>query len=213
VLIALVAAVLGLIGYSRFIGPWHRRWGATDDEVGRPMPLDDRVANPSATSTRGITIDAPPDAVWPWLIQMGDKPRAGYYSYTLVEKIQGLDVENAHRIMPEYQTLEAGQAIDKGGTMAVLAIEPGHHLVLGPLTPPPWLESTWAFVLYPHGEHQTRLVTRVRARYSLRGMLKALPWYTWPFWLFIDPGVFVMERKMLLEIKKRAEAPAETPRP
>ena len=204
-LVVLIAFVLGLVGYSRLLGPWHRRWGATDDEVARPMPLDDRVAHPTAISTRAITIDAPPDKVWQWLAQMGDKPRAGYYSYTLVEKVQGLDVENADRIIPEYQTLEAGQAIDKGGTMVVLAVEPGRHLVLGPITPPPWLDSTWAFVLYPEGERRTRLVTRVRARYDLRGMTKALPWYTWPFWLFIDPGVFIMERKMLIEIKKHAE--------
>jgi uncharacterized protein YndB with AHSA1/START domain len=202
---AIFAAVLGLLAYRWFLGPWHRRWGATNDEVARPMPLDERVASPTAVSTRAITIDAPPERVWPWLAQMGDRPRAGYYSYTLVEKIQGLDVENAHRIMPEFQSLEVGQAIDKGGTMAVLAVDPGKHLVLGPETPPEWLESTWAFALYPEGRDKTRLVTRVRARYSLRGMLKALPWYTWPFWLLIDPGVFVMERKMLLEIKKHAE--------
>jgi hypothetical protein len=205
VLRAFVMAVLAFIGYTRFLGPWHRRWGATDDEVARPMPLDERVIEPTAVSTRAIAIDAPPEKVWPWLVQMGDKPRAGYYSYTLIEKIQGLDVENAGRIMPEYQTLEVGQAIDKGGSMVVLAIEPGKHLVLGPKEPPPWLESTWAFALFPDGEDRTRLVTRVRARYSLMGMLGALPWYTWPFWLLIDPGVFVMEHKMLTEIKKRAE--------
>ncbi len=204
-LCALTSAVLGYVGYTRFLGPWHRRWGATDEDVERAMPMDEHVANPSAVSTRAITIDAPPEKVWPWIVQMGDKPRAGYYSYTLVEKIQGLDVENAHRILPEYQTLEVGQAVDKGGTMVVLAVEPGKHLVLGPKEPPPWLESTWAFALFPEGERRTRLVTRVRARYSMAGMLKALPWYTWPFWLLIDPGVFVMERKMLLEIKKRAE--------
>lgn len=203
--VLLVATMAGLAVYRWLLGPWHRRWGATDEEVSRLMPLDERVVNPTASSTRAITINAPPEQVWPWLVQMGDKPRAGYYSYTLIEKIQGLDVENAHRIMPEYQTLEVGQAIDKGGTMVALAVEPQKHLVLGPLKPPPWLESTWAFALYPHGERETRLVTRVRARYSMRGMLRALPWYTWPFWLFIDPGVFIMERKMLLEIKKHAE--------
>jgi uncharacterized protein YndB with AHSA1/START domain len=205
VLLAVFAAFMAFFGYTRYLGPWHRRWGATDAEVTRPMPMDDRVANPTAESTRAITIDVPPERVWPWIVQMGDKPRAGYYSYTLVEKIQGLDVVNAHRIMPEFQSLEVGQAIDKGGTMVVLAVEPGKHLVLGPAKPPDWLESTWAFALYPADEGKTRLVTRVRARYSLPGMLRALPWYTWPFWLFIDPGVFVMERKMLLEIKQHAE--------
>jgi hypothetical protein len=201
----LIALVAGVLGYVRFAGPWHRRWGATDEEVARAMPLDERVVNPTAVSTRAITIDAPADKVWPWLAQMGDKPRAGYYSYTLIEKMQGLDVENAGRILPEYQTLEVGQAIDKGGSMVVLAVEPGQHMVLGPLKPPSWLESTWAFGLYPSGQDRTRLVTRVRARMDLLGMLRALPWYTWPFWLLIDPGVFVMERKMLKEIKKRAE--------
>jgi hypothetical protein len=206
-LLAFVAGLIAILAYTRFVAPWHRRWGATGEEVARAMPLDDRVTDPNAISTRAITIDAQPDKVWPWLVQMGDKPRAGYYSYTLIEKIQGLDVENAHSILPQYQSLEEGEAIDKGGTMVVLSIESGRHLVLGPKTPPSWLESTWAFGLYPEGDGRTRLVTRVSARYSLRGMLKGLPWYTWPFWLFIDPGVFVMERKMLKEIKKHTEQP------
>lgn len=204
----LIVAILLYFAYARWAGPWHRGWGASEEEKARPMPLDERVPDPTGVSTRAITIDVPPEKVWPWIVQMGDKPRAGYYSYTLVEKIQGLDVENAHRIMPEYQTLEAGQAIDKGGTMVALSVDPGRHLVLGPKEPPPWLQSTWAFVLYPEGASKTRLVTRVRGRYSMRGMLKALPWYTWPFWLFIDPGIFIMERKMLKEIKKHAEGRA-----
>ncbi len=64
------------------------------------MPLDERLPG-EPMSTRGITIDAPPERIWPWLAQMGDVPRGGYYSYTWIEKLQGLDVLNAHRILPQ----------------------------------------------------------------------------------------------------------------
>jgi hypothetical protein len=54
-------------------------------------------------------------------------------------------------------------------------------------------------------EHSTRLVIRLRARLNVLGMLRALPPLVWPFWLLIEPGIFVMERKMMLGIKRHAE--------
>ena len=205
--IAAWAAAEAAVIYARAIRPWHSRWGATDDEVEGPMPLDERIPEPRVTTTRAVSIAAPPDEVWPWIVQMGDSPRAGYYSYTLIERAQGMDVENADRILPEYQTLEVGDHLDKAGTMEVLGVEPGKHLVLG--GDEDWLDSTWAFAVFPEGDGGTRLVTRLRANISFRGMLRHTPPYTWPFWLLIDPGVFIMERKMLLEIKRRAETHAQ----
>ena len=206
--IAATAALIGGVTYARLIRPWHIAWGATAAEVARTMPLDDRVAAANTVTTRAVTVAAPAAEVWPWIAQMGESPRAGYYSYTWVERMQGMDVHNARRLMPELQDIHAGDALDKAGNMRVLAVEPGSYLVLGPPESVDWLRCTWAFALYPIDDSHTRLVTRVRARFSLTGMLRATPPATWPWMLLLDPGVFVMERKMLLEIKRLAEEAA-----
>jgi hypothetical protein len=202
------SALVGLGGFTFFklVRPWYLRWGATDAEIRRPMPLDERVPAPKLNSTMAITIEAPPDEIWPWLAQIGDPPRAGYYSYTWIERMVGLKITNADELLPEFQTLHAGQALDKGGTMVVQSVEPGSHLVLGPPASVNTIKCTWAFGLYPVDGSTTRLVTRVRADWGYRRMLKETPFYAWPLYLAIEPGAFIMERKMLLEIKRRAEA-------
>jgi hypothetical protein len=194
--------------YFRCVRPWHLRWGASDDEVMRLMPLDERISDPTSVSTRAITIQARPDQIWPWLVQMGDAPRAGYYSYAWIERLTGMQIENSKRILPEYQTLQVGDCLDKNKTMTVLGIEPGRDLVLGPPESVDWLQCTWAFNIFPVDERTSRLVTRVRAKWTYADVMKKTPAATWPMWLLLDPGVFIMERKMLLGIKERAEASA-----
>jgi hypothetical protein len=191
--------------FVRRVRPWYSRWGAREDELTLPFPLDDRVLDATIVSTRGITIDAPPDKVWPWVAQIGELPRAGYYSYALIERLQGMRIENAHRIIPEYQSLQVGDVLDKNGTMVVQHVEPGHALVLGPPDSVQTLPCTWAFMLLPDTAGSTRLLTRVRAKVSYRRMLRESPPLAWPFLLLLDPGAFIMERKMLMEIKKHAE--------
>lgn len=202
-----VAIALGVAraAYVRIIRPWHRHWGATAAEVARAMPLDDRVAEPTIVTTRAITIDAPPEQIWPWIVQMGEPPRAGHYSYTWIERLQGLKIENAGRVLPQFQAIKAGDSLDKAGTMVVLDVAPGRYVVLGPPPIYDWLTSTWVIALYPPDAHSTRLVTRLRGRLRFVKMVRALPPLVWPFWLLIDPGVFLMERKMMLEIKRLAE--------
>jgi hypothetical protein len=168
------------------------------------MPMDGHVFSPRLNSTMAITIEASPERIWPWLAQIGETPRAGYYSYEWVERLLGLDVENSRRLMPQHQHLQVGEALDKAGTMTVLAVEPSRHLVLGPPTSEP-VGASWAFALYPLDEHRTRLVTRVHGSWSWLGMLRDNPPYTWPFYLLIEPGAFLMERKMLRQIRNRAE--------
>ncbi len=185
---------------------WYLRWGATPDELARTMPLDERIEHPNLNSTMGITIDAPPGEIWPWIVQLGEPPRAGYYSYTFIERMVGLDVKNAGRLLPEFQTLEVGQAIDRNGTMVVQAVEPEAFLVLGPPEHTPGVQATWAMALYPVDERRTRLVMRVRSAWSSWTMLRTTPPYTWPFYLLVEPGAFLMERKMLKEIKRLVEA-------
>jgi hypothetical protein len=209
-IIPLAAVALGAVGacatFTTVIRPWYLRWGATDEEVTGPMPLDERVPAPNLASTMAITIDAPPDEVWSWLVQVGDPPRAGYYSYTSLERLAGLRITNAGRILPEFQTVEVGQALDRNGTMVVQAVETGRHLVLGPPDSVDLLRCTWSFALRSTAGGSTRLITRVRARWSYRKMLRTTPPWSWPTWLLIEPGAFIMERKMLREIKRFAEA-------
>src|SRR5215216_2511612 len=203
---ATIAICIAGAAYFKLVRPWYRHWGATAEEIARSMPLDDRIPNPTTITTRALTVRARPEQIWPWIVQMGEPPRGGYYSYTWVERMQGLEIENADRILPEFQTLKVGDSLDEAGNMTVLDIDPGRYLVLGPPDVYDWLKSTWVIALYPVDESSSRLVTRLRARMSFLGMLRALPPAAWPFWIFIDPGVFVMERKMMTEIKHHAES-------
>ena len=90
---------------------WHLRWGATDEEVAGPMPGDDVVAKTSFNATRAISIDAPPDQVWPWIVQIGFG-RAGFYSYDLFDNLAR---PSADRILPEYQNPWPGDWVPMAG--------------------------------------------------------------------------------------------------
>ena len=194
-----IIAGLGASAAYALLRPFHLRWGATDAEIARAMPLDEDVPEPTYVTNRAVTIHARPEHAWPWLAQMGESPRGGYYSHAWIERLMGMRVANANTLLPEFQRVEPGDVIDRTGYMTVKAVEPGRYLVLGPPDEGSDVNSTWALVLYRRGDGATRLVSRVRARLprGARGL----------FWLaLLDPGQFVMERKMLLEIKRRAEA-------
>jgi hypothetical protein len=85
------------IAYWFGLRPWHIRWGATDDELARPLPGDEIVPRPRKWSTRAITIDAPAEVVWPWLVQIG-QGRGGLYSYDWLENLAGCDIHSADRV-------------------------------------------------------------------------------------------------------------------
>ncbi len=176
-------------------------WGATPVEVQSTLPGDDILEDVRLQTTRAVTIDVPPERVWPWLVQMGPRPRAGVYTYDWLERLLGIDIENANRILPEFQHLEPGEffALGKGGNgLDVRAVLPERALVLQ------WHNehSTWAFVLNREGE-RTRLISRNRIVGGGPGFAVAMA--------VMEPGSLVMERKMLLGIKQRAEAWVEMP--
>ena len=168
------------------------------------MPWDEAVKRPNCVTNRGITIDAPPRLIWPWLAQMGELPRGGFYSYDWIERLMGMKVCNATRLLPQHQRVEVGQALDRTGNMLVKAAEPEHFLVLGPPDRVTQVKSTWTLGLYPIEAGPTRLVSRVRAHVAptARGICLLL---------LLDPGQFLMERKMLLGIKQRAECSRRGP--
>lgn len=195
------------LAYLRLLRPWHLRWGATDEEVSREMPGDGLVAEPQYVTTRAITIQARPEQIWPWLVQMGEG-RGGFYSYVWIERLLGMRLKNADRILPEFQQLEVGDPLavepQDDYVMQVKVLEANRAMVLGGSTPAPWGEATWAMGLYPLDEHSTRLVSRCRTRFnSTRDMLLILS--------FLDIGQLIMERKWLWGVKERAERWAHAP--
>ena len=188
-------AWLGAVAYAKLLRPRVLNWGATADEALRAMPGDEVVPDASLQTTRAISIDAAPDDVWPWLVQMGPKPRAGVYTYDWIERRLGIDIENSDRILPEFQHLDAGEyfALNQKTGLKVIEVEAGKALVLQ------WVpaRSTWTFALYEDGRGGTRLVSRNRIPGSGPGFRASMA--------VMEPASLVMERKMLLGIKERAE--------
>ncbi|MDB5385511.1 MAG: hypothetical protein JWM11_1157 [Planctomycetaceae bacterium] len=202
--------------YICLIRPWHLRWGATDVEVAETLPGDDLVQGSKGEATHAITIRASAAEIWPWLIQLG-QDRAGFYSYTWLENLFGCHMKNTYQIVPEWQHLKVGDGVlftPQFPRIPVAVLEPNRALVIGGTvnakTGQPIqggqvdldtsLSTSWAFVLHEHGEHQTRLIARLRGRFP-RGLL---PWLVNR--LFWEPAHFIMERRMLLTIKRLAEA-------
>jgi hypothetical protein len=191
---------LGLI-YLFPIRRWYRHWGASEAETRRAMPGDAEVPIPTYETTLAVTVDAPPADIWPWLAQMGYR-RGGLYSYDWLDRGFGfLDAPSAERILPQFQRLEVGDVIPvgRGNGFPVKAIEPFHTLVLGGETD--GFRWTWQFGLYPVDDARTRLVSRNRAHVP-RTVSSTL------FMCALEPAAFIMTRKMLLGLKRRAEATA-----
>ncbi len=198
--------------YFMVIRPWHLKWGATTGEVQRVLPGDDFVPQPKIDATHAVTVRASIDRVWPWLVQIG-QGRGGFYSYDFIENALGLNIHNADRIAPEFQNLKVGDLVPlaPGGIGVPVAIlEPPHTLVLHwdtragsagapPLRPGDFLNTAWGWHLEAIDATTTRLVERWRADYG-SNLLNTLVYR-----LFLEPGAFLMERKMLLGIKERAE--------
>jgi hypothetical protein len=201
---AAVAGVLALPAYYLLVRRWHARWGATDDEARAAMPGDELVERPRDVTTRAVTIRARPEEVWPWLAQMGYQ-RGGLYSYDSVDLVMGiLDEPSSDAILPQFQTLEAGDVIPIGGSgpdWPVAAVEPNRSLVLD--IRPEGMAISWSFLLSELDQAHTRLVLRIRIRARLLMQVAS-------FLPVFDFGSFIMTRKMLQGIKERAEAYAAT---
>jgi hypothetical protein len=211
---AAAATAAAMVAYERWGRPWQEQWGAGPDERTLPLPGDELLAEPATQLTRAITIEAPPEAVWPWIVQLG-ADRGGFYSYDWLEDLFGLGIHSTSEIVPEWQELQLGDVVRanrKGtGGWYVVELHPREALVLQvanleagrPVSreePPGW-EFQWTFALRPADPGTTRLLVRERVAFGgplSRAMMA-------PF----GPVSFVMTRRMLLGIKARAE---HTPR-
>jgi hypothetical protein len=190
---ALGAICLAAVAYWRLLRRPILNWGATDAEAAARLPGDELLEEADGVSTRAITIDAPPSAVWPWIAQMGPSPRGGAYTYDWIENLLGLDMHSADRVLPEYQHPQVGDGFGYGkNRMRFELLEPERVLATRSADGN-WV---WTFVLAENGG-RTRLISRNRFRLpSLKDRLGMLP---------MEPGSLVMERKMLRGIKQRAE--------
>ncbi|HUY59421.1 MAG TPA: SRPBCC family protein [Solirubrobacteraceae bacterium] len=168
-------------------------WGASKAEVMSRLPGDELLEDADGVSTRAIEIHAPAADVWPWLAQMGPGSRGGAYTYDWIENLLGLDMHSVDRVLPEFQAPQIGDTIIFGANrMRLERVDPDHALV--------WRSEdgnwVWGFVLDEH-DGRTRLISRNRFRLpTLASRLGMMP---------IEPTSLVMERKMLLGIKQRAE--------
>ncbi len=192
-----VAAGLWSVVYPVVFRHWCLTWGARRDEVSGKLPGDELLADAGIVSTRAITIDAPPAAVWPWLVQMGSG-RGGVYTYDWIENLFGLDMHSTRQILPQFQDVKVGDEFPLGPgrpAMRVAVLDPERAFTIR-FADGNWV---WIFALVPEGG-QTRLISRNRIA-AAPGKLPTRLFYT----LVMEPGSLVMERKMLLGIKERAE--------
>jgi hypothetical protein len=209
----LVLPAAAAVAYAAWVRPRQLRWGVSHDEANTPMPGDDLVPEARYVTTRAVTIDAPPEVVWTWLVQLG-QGRGGFYTYDWLERLAGAAIHNADRIVPELQRLSVGDTIPLSpvGGPKVALLEEWRALVLAdtmdlrtsrsiPPEPPTWwaMDWTWCFTLRPASGRATRMLVRTRADFRPRTLL--MPASV----LLLEPMHFVMERGMLLGLKRRAE--------
>jgi len=210
-IVVAIAAVLFV--YIYILRPWHLHWGATHLDRIAVLPGDALTPYASAVVTHAVNIDAPVESVWPWIAQLG-QDRAGFYSYTFLENLAGCDMRNSYRIVPEWQQRAVGDTVwfatpkRYGGKARMIAavVEPMQSLVLA--TPGDWelirsgkegLDTTWTFALQRKGERSARLIARLRSAANISLFTRIVNFVFW------EPAHFVMERKMLLTIKRLAE--------
>jgi len=181
--------------YLTLFRPWQLRWGATDDEIKHSMPGDDIVGKPSFNATRAVTINAPAENIYPWIVKMGVK-RAGWYSYDLLDN---LGRKSAESILAKHQNIQVGDLIpispDGKQGMRVKDFRKNEWML--------WWDKigdcSWVWEIYSEGEAHSRLVTRVRVKYR---------WFSPAilFNLIIEFFDILMMRKCMLGIRRRAES-------
>jgi hypothetical protein len=189
-LLVVVAVVL--------LTPRMDRWGATDQEIKATYPGDGLLVNPKSFVNHAITIHAKPEQIYPWIVQLG-AGKGGYYSYTWLETyLLNCPLVNAEQIHPEWQDLKVGDEVKMCPKQpgpppyTVAMLKPNQAVVLGHQENSMWVDL-WQFVIIPQPDGTSRLILRTRTN------------VVGGFWDVIHPGVFIMERGLLLGVRDRAQ--------
>jgi len=209
----IVGAASMLIAFATpFLRRGRTHWGISEDLAKRDYPGDTFIETPRWQWTHGIEIDAPPSAVWPWIAQIG-RDKAGFYSYQFLENVVGCDVQNAENLVEDWQHPQIGDELQLHPDMPGLpirAIEEGHWLLAESApapdpSAPSWVRASWLFWVEPiDGGKRSRFISRYRCGTSddWKTRLQFGP-------TIAEPIGFVMDRRMLLGVKERAEAHAK----
>lgn len=222
---SLAAAAVGIGVYSIVVRPRMLRSGATIEEVEGQYPGADLVPDSARGSTMAVTIDAPPQRVWPWLLQMGHD-RAGWYSW---DRLDNFGRRSADRIHPEWQQISIGDRLMSAPNgkhwFEVAALEPFRFLALratfdlhgqqvpsGGIRPKAYNDSAWCFLLKDLPAQQTRLIV------SVYGAARPRPLNAIASFLFWEPAHWIMQRRQFTNFKRRTEqhqpdTAASIPRP
>ena len=194
------------------IGRQRLRWGTVGTEASDSLPGDELVPDPRWSYTLGVSVDAPPGAVWPWIAQVG-QGRGGFYTYQTLENLVGCNIANTTEILSDHQRPAVGDHIHlhpESPPLRVAVVDPPNALVLfgSPAevgTGDTWGVSTWQFVVSPRAQGGSRFLTR--GRYDHASNWKSrLAFGRFP----IETISFVMSRRMMLEIKRLAELDPST---
>jgi len=210
-----ILAALLVAGFVYHFGlrQWCLHWGATEAELHSALPGDDLLPAYASEATHAITINASPQKIWPWLMQIG-QDRSGFYSYTFLENAFGCEMPEVHRRVRDWKPRTAGETVwfcaprrfDGRGKMISAIVEPDHAFAM--VSSNDWLslqaggkaqDAFWSFTLEPSQDGQTRLIARQRggAPPTLSAQLLGR--------LFWEPAHFVMEQRMLRTIRNLAE--------
>ncbi|MFP4444577.1 MAG: hypothetical protein ACLFST_15765, partial [Spirochaetia bacterium] len=205
--LVLVFAVT-LASYFILIRPVILGFGATRAEQTEPMPGDQYITEPRSLYTQAAVIDAPPEAVWSWLVQIGYK-RAGWYNLDGINKIADRDYfyegnRSATRIIPELQDLKEGDIIYLVPQMGMTVTELRKNELLvmagNPSDPDAEMNAVWVYKLLPWNGGQTRLIVRFRSTFPggfvaalLNGMVNEIG------------GAMIQQPAMMTGLKRRAE--------
>ncbi len=207
---ACAAAGLAAASYPLLYRSKCLTWGATPDEVAMNLPGDELLPGAELVTTRAIGISAQPASIWPWLVQMGSG-RGGAYTYDWLENLAGMHMHSANEILPQFQDTKLGDELSLGpgrGVMRVEVLNPERALAAR------FQDGNWVWIFallpsagpdgQPDGVAEATSVTRLISRNRMNLPAKAQPARA-IYSLIMEPGSLVLERRMLLGIKERAE--------
>jgi len=189
------------------------QWGSSQEERTMVLPGDELLPDEAevSSSTFAITINRPPADIWPWIVQMG-MSKGAFYSYDCWENLCGCSMTcNANEIVPEWQSPSIGDPVYLAHPKCMPSIsketikicEPEKHFVLGLMEDESGLGGIWSFHLIPIDANTTRFVSRLTAVVPDSKFLQCLAFFF--FHIFGEPNHFMMQRKIMLGVKYRAE--------